>query len=309
MNYAEMELDRDVRLAVFAFLIESISRFGELLSYQLLMRGLSFRGERVPLMGPQGIFKPRIMPELPLSITTAPEVPGKVRPYDDRQAETGVIVYKYRGTDPFHHENVGLRKAMQSGAPLVYFYGVEKGLYKAIWPVFVEEDDPSNLSFHIRAGEQQIAVEGNYWEQKVAEKDIRRYITIEIQQRLHQVAFRAHVIRAYQQSCAICRLRHPELLDAAHILEDKHPQGIPAVSNGLALCAIHHKAYDKKVLAVKPDYSVEIQEKVLREIDGPMLKYGLQEFQGSMILLPRRFDQRPNRDALAERYSRFKATG
>jgi putative restriction endonuclease len=98
-------------------------------------------------------------------------------------------------------------------------------------------------------------------------------------------------------------------LDAAHILEDKHPQGIPAVSNGLALCAIHHKAYDKKVLAVKPDYSVEIQEKVLREIDGPMLKYGLQEFQGSMILLPRRFDQRPNRDALAERYSRFKATG
>jgi putative restriction endonuclease len=56
-------------------------------------------------------------------------------------------------------------------------------------------------------------------------------------------------------------LRHPELLDAAHILEDKHPQGIPAVSNGLALCVIHHKAYDKRVLAVKPDYSVEIQEK------------------------------------------------
>jgi putative restriction endonuclease len=309
MNYEEMELDRDIRNAAFSFLTDCIARFGELIPYQVLLKGFSFHDERVPLMGPQGIFKPRILPELPLSITTAPEIPGKVRPYDDRQAEAGLIVYKYRGRDPLHRDNIGLRKAMQSGAPLVYLYGVERSLYSAIWPVFVDQDDPANLSFHLRVGEQQLVERGNYWEQKEVEEDLRRYITVETQQRLHQVAFRSHVIRAYQHSCAICRLRHPELLDAAHILEDKHPQGIPAVSNGLALCAIHHKAYDKKVLAVKPDYSVEIQEKVLREIDGPMLKYGLQEFQGATIFLPRRMDQRPDRNALAERYSRFKIAG
>jgi putative restriction endonuclease len=309
MNYAEMELDREIRLSAFAFLIESISRIGELLSYQLLMKGFLFRGERVPLMGPQGIFKPRIIPELPLSIATAPEIPGKSRPYDDHSAGEGEIIYKYRGTDPLHHDNVGLRKAKQSGVPLIYFYGVERGYYKPIWPVYVTKDDPANLSFHIMADEQQIGAEENYWMNKVAENDRRRYITVETQQRLHQVAFRAHVIRAYQLSCAICRLRHPELLDAAHILEDKHPRGIPVISNGLALCAIHHKAYDKNVLAIKPDYSVEIQEKVLREIDGPMLKYGLQEFQGSTILLPKRIDQHPDRDALAERYGRYKIAG
>jgi len=309
LNYAEMELDRDVRLSAFEFLVDCTSRFGEVLPYPIITKGFSFRGERVPLMGPQGIFKPRVMPELPLSITTAPEIPGKVRPYNDSPVEEGVIVYKYRGTNPLHYDNVGLRKAMQRGAPLIYFYGVEKGFYRPTWPVFVIGDDPTGLSFNVMVDEQQIGIKANYWEQKVSENDRRRYITVEIQQRLHQVSFRAHVIRAYQESCAICRLRHPELLDAAHILEDKHPHGIPAVSNGLALCAIHHKAYDKNVLAVKPDYSVEIQDKVLHEIDGPMLRHGLQGFQGSMILLPRRLDQRPDREALAERYNRFKAAG
>jgi putative restriction endonuclease len=309
MNYAEMELDRDIRLAAFSFLTESISINTGLHAFHVLVKGFTFNGERVPLIGPQGIFKPRILPELPLSITTAPEIPGKARPYDDRQTDTGDIIYRYQGSNPQRYDNVGLRKAMLHGAPLIYFYGVEKGSYEAVWPVFVVGDDPINLSFHIMADEQQVIARGNYWEHKVAEVDRRRYITVLIQQRLHQDTFRANVISAYQQSCAICRLRHPELLDAAHILEDKHPQGIPAVSNGLSLCAIHHKAYDKNVLAIKPDYSVEVQEKVLREIDGPMLKYGLQEFQGSSILLPRRIDQRPDRDALAERYSRFKIAG
>jgi putative restriction endonuclease len=309
MKYAEMELDRDIRFAAFDFLVHCAAQYGEILPYQIITRGFIFKDERVPLMGPQGIFKPRVLPELPLSITTAPEIPGKIRPYDDRPAEAGAIVYKYRGTDPHHYDNVGLRKAMQFRAPLIYFYGVEKGFYRPTWPVYVIGDDPASLSFRIRVDEQQIGMKSNYWEQTVSEDGRRRYITVEVQQRLHQVAFRAHVIRAYQESCAICRLRHPELLDAAHILEDKHPRGVPAVSNGLALCAIHHKAYDKNVLAVKPDYSVEIQDKVLHEIDGPMLRHGLQGFQGTMILLPRRLDQWPDREALAERYNKFKAVG
>jgi len=309
MNYAEMELDRDVRNAAFDFLVECISRYSEGLPFQIIVKGFFFKGERVPLGGPPGIFKPHILPELPLSIRTAPEIPGKARLYDDRPNEEGVIIYKYQGTNPFRFDNIWLRKAMQCGAPLVYFYGVGQGLYKPTWPVFIIDDDPINLSFHIVADEQQLGVMGNYWEQRVSENDRRRYITVEVQQRLHQDTFRANVIRAYQQSCAICRLRHRELLDAAHILEDKHPKGIPAVSNGLALCAIHHRAYDKNVLTVKPDYSVEIQDKILHEIDGPMLRYGLQEFQGSLILLPKRIDQWPDRDALAERYSRYKAAG
>jgi putative restriction endonuclease len=235
MNYAEMELDREVRLAAFAFLQEQFLLTGELIAFQILSKGFQFKGKRVPLVGPQGIFKPGILPEIPLTIMTAPEKPGKPRPYDDRPAEQGIIVYRYRGIDPLHPDNVGLRKAMMSGIPLVYLYGVARGLYKPIWPCFIIEDHPENLSFHVMADDIRTALNQDNW---ILNPDLvlrRRYITVEVQRRLHQETFRTRVLHAYHNSCAICRLRHPELLEAAHILEDKHPRGIPAVSNGLSL--------------------------------------------------------------------------
>ena len=44
---------------------------GTELARELLVRGFCFEGQRVPLVAPQGIFKPAVLPELPLSITTA----------------------------------------------------------------------------------------------------------------------------------------------------------------------------------------------------------------------------------------------
>jgi predicted restriction endonuclease len=48
----------------------------------------------------------------------------------------------------------------------------------------------------------------------------RAYVTATFPRRLHQVAFRERVLRAYAERCALCRLRHQELLDAAHITPD-----------------------------------------------------------------------------------------
>jgi putative restriction endonuclease len=45
-------------------------------------------------------------------------------------------------------------------------------------------------------------------------------------------------MRAYRHRCAICTLRERELVQAAHIVPDIEEQGIAAVVNGLALCAI-----------------------------------------------------------------------
>ena len=71
----------------------------------------------------------------------------------------------------------------------------------------------------------------------------RRYITSEYRVRLHQAAFRERVLDAYQDQCSLCRLRHRELLDAAHIIPDSDPDGEPVVPNGLALCKLHHAAF------------------------------------------------------------------
>ncbi len=55
-------------------------------------------------------------------------------------------------------------------------------------------------------------------------------VTATFRRRLHQVAFRQRVIRAYADRCALCRLRHLDLLDAARITPDSDAEGEPVVS-------------------------------------------------------------------------------
>jgi putative restriction endonuclease len=61
------------------------------LDRQVLSRGFDVGGQRVPLIGPQGIFKPAVLPEMPLSVATAPEVEGRRRPCDDGVDEEGIL--------------------------------------------------------------------------------------------------------------------------------------------------------------------------------------------------------------------------
>ena len=125
--------------------------------------------------------------------------------------------------------------------------------------------------------------------------------------RLHQHRFRELVVGAYRQRCSVCRLHHVELLDAAHILPDRDERGRPEIPNGLALCKIHHAAFDTNILGVAPDYHMAIRRDVLEEIDGPMLQHGLKDMHGQRIHVPASPRLKPNRDYLAERFERFRA--
>lgn len=258
-------------------------------------------GVRVPLLGPQGIFKPRVL-EVPLSITTAPE-----GPYDDAFGADGLLSYRYRGTDPDHRDNRGLRFAMQQGLPLVYLHGLVPGRYVATWPVFVVGDDPAGLTFsvavddaaHMGLHPEQIAEIGEGRDAR------RRYVTSIARRRLHQEAFRERVLAAYRRQCSLCRLRHDELLQAAHIIPDSEPEGEPIVSNGIALCELHHAAFDRFFLGVRPDYVIEVRRDVLAERDGPTLRHAIQGLHGKSMILPKKPVFYPSVEALAARYDRF----
>jgi putative restriction endonuclease len=299
--------DAAVRLAAFAFLRSQQELHGDVLPRDTLAAGFQFEGRRVPLVGPQGIFKPAILESIPLSITTAPEIAGKARPYDDEISREGYISYRYRGTDRNHVDNVGLRRAMEQQVPLIHFEGLEKGLYFARYPVYIVSDDPASLTFHVLADEFREAPSDVILGEP---SDVRRkYVTRQTMQRLHQAKFRVQVLRAYRYSCTVCTLRHGELLDAAHILPDKDPRSLPVVSNGLGICKLHHAALDTNIIGIRPDLVVDVRRDVLDEIDGPMLEHGLQEMSGRKIGVPRRPDQRPNPDHLEERYEQFKKAG
>lgn len=307
-----MSDDTQVRLAAFRFLEEQQRLAGEdgALPRKVLVEGFVHDGQRVPLTGPQGIFKPRVLRDIPLSITTVAVVKGEERSYDDTIDDDGLLRYRYRGTDPRHHENVGLRLAMQRQVPLIYFHGIVPGLYFAAWPVCIVGDDPDRLTFTVSVDDRWFASLGAVdWPEMSGAEIRRRYATRLFQQRLHQRAFRERVVRAYQHHCAVCRLRRDELLEAAHIVADAEPHGVPSVTNGLALCTLHHAAFDRHVIGITPDYLVQVRWDVLDQEDGPMLIHGLQGFHGSRLLVPRPRSLQPDRQLLEERYARFQQLG
>jgi putative restriction endonuclease len=238
-----------------------------------------------------------------------PPVPNRPRPYDDNFGETGVLSYRYRGNDPQHRDNAGLRLAMERQTPLIYFHGIVPGLYEPAWPVYVVGDDPTQLTFSVMVDDEVIPMTSFQVHDPAAVDAKRRYIIAVVQRRLHQKGFRERVLQAYQRCCAVCHLKHAELLEAAHILPDGHPQGEPTVRNGLALCKLHHAAFDSYMLGITPDLTIDIRQDLLEEIDGPMLVRGLQGFQGRGIRTPRSPLLKPHRDFLAERYEIFRRAG
>ncbi len=125
--------------------------------------------------------------------------------------------------------------------------------------------------------------------------------------RLHQRVFRTQVMLAYESRCAVCNLGHAQLLDAAHIIADGQPNGEPVVPNGLAMCKIHHAAFDSKILGIRPDdLSLHIRQDILDEVDGPMLRHGLQDMHGRRLMkLPRSRRALPDSARLQARYEDF----
>jgi len=82
------------------------------------------------------------------------------------------------------------------------------------------------------------------------------------------------------------------------------------VQNGLALCKIHHAAFDQNLIGVRPDtLCVEVQPEIREQSDGPMLRHGLQELQGVRLLLPSARDAQPDRSRLQERWDEFRSAG
>ena len=138
-----MDIDLQVRVTAFNWLSEQVNSHGDVLPRRLLEQGFKFEGQLVPLVAPQGIFKPKIL-DLPISITTAPK-----GPYDDYFGKDNFLIYRYRGTNPNHRDNVGLRKVLELNRPLIYFHGIEPGKYLATWPVYIIGDDQSNLTFKV----------------------------------------------------------------------------------------------------------------------------------------------------------------
>ncbi len=127
----------------------------------------------------------------------------------------------------------------------------------------------------------------------------RRTVLAWIARKLRDASFRDRVLTAYKNRCAFCGIQLG-LLDAAHII----PVGIANndnTSNGLALCALHHRAFDRVLVTVMPDYNVAVNPKRIDVLGRLDLTGGIQEFRDQLrqtIVEPHEASQRPDRGAI-----------
>jgi putative restriction endonuclease len=187
---------------------------------------------------------------------------------------------------------------MELQLPLIWFVQQDSGRYVP-YKVFIINDFPGD-GYCLIAPEQFLAIAAR--SESLIE---RRYAERMMKQRLHQPAFRARVISAYETKCAVCRLGHGRLLDAAHITPDSDETSSTSVTNGLSLCKIHHTAYDINIVGIDADYIVHIRTDILSETDGPMLEHGIKEMNKTKLWVPRAPGAKPDPARLELRFQEF----
>jgi putative restriction endonuclease len=217
--------------------------------------------------------------------------------YEDQEVSGGLWRYDYQSGGTAG-KNTKMRKAMELQLPLVWFVQQDSGRYVP-YRVFIISDFP-NEGYCLIAPDLSLATASR--SESVIE---RRYAERIMKQRLHQPAFRARVISAYETKCAICRLGHGRLLDAAHITPDNDETSSTSVTNGLSLCKIHHTAYDINILGIDPDYMVHVRSDILAEKDGPMLEHGIKGMDGIKLWVPSAPEGQPNPTRLEKRYAEY----
>lgn len=129
----------------------------------------------------------------------------------------------------------------------------------------------------------------------------RRIALQTVRKKLRDSSFQNRVLTAYNYRCAMCGLQL-DLVQAAHIVPVSHEQGTDYTSNGMALCALHHYAYDRGLVFVDEEYSIELNQNKLNKLRAISRDEGLEEFTEALralILLPPAISDRPHRDYLS----------
>lgn len=263
-----------------------------------LRTAYAYGDQTVPLMDRQnGIWNPKGF-DSTLSITQT--LKG---PYTD-QSDGALQQYSYErlpNRPLVSGRNIKLRAAAANGDPLIMFQEILPSLYIPRYPVFIIHDDPV-------AGYVWVTLDESFrqYHDPLAEfGDLRRYAEQVTKVRLHQKSFRSRILHAYESKCAVCRLEKSALLDAAHITPDGDADSSTSVTNGIALCKIHHAAYDRRILAIDGDYRIHLRRDFLSATDNPMLLHGMQRVAGTTIAVPPRKADQPDRERLHLRFLEF----
>ena len=154
---------------------------------------------------------------------------------------------------------------------------------------------PAEIKTLSRIGQATQDVDDEEVEQTIAEP--RRYAVVATRQAIRDRGFRNRVLQAYGYSCAMCGLQL-SLIECAHILPVEHPESTDGTDNGVALCALHHRAFDRGLVTFDTKFRIRVNQTKVEDLKARDLADGLASFTtalGTTIALPAKKHDRPDR--------------
>ena len=265
----------------------------------------------------KGIYKPDGWQHA-LSIRILPDSPYK----DGHRIRTSgggwLLSYHQEGDDPDFYTNVALRRCMHERVPVGVLRKIDARRHQVQYEVlglavpvrwyggyFILESVDPPASARVDPLTDVLTADAEAEQERDADDvpaddyDARERVQRQIAQRRGQAEFRATLLRAYGNRCAITRCDAVEALEAAHIQPYRGPAS-NVVSNGLPLRSDIHTLYDLDLIAIHPD---------TRKVTLSPRLYGTQyaSLAGVKLLDPRQDSQRPNHRVLQSRWDDFHA--
>ncbi|MBI6119959.1 HNH endonuclease [Salegentibacter maritimus] len=108
--------------------------------------------------------------------------------------------------------------------------------------------------------------------------------------RVNQSFFRNSVMASYNNTCCITGLNNSELLIAGHIKpwsSDEKNRLNPR--NGIAINALHDKAFENGLITITPEYKIKISKVLLNQKKTDTLEKYFFQYEGKDIFLPSKF--------------------
>ncbi len=164
-------------------------------------------------------------------------------------------------------------------------------LDKSIWEEF--SNNHEQLAFeceHLYELNQgnDIPVQEEHVEDDVSHRETERLQTVRT--RLVQQFFRRAVLVGYEHRCAMCGLGIKKLLVASHIIPwNQNVERRADPSNGLALCTIHDRAFDRGLIAIHDDLTILLSQELISYEEHPLHRTAFLDIEGKSLTLPTRF--------------------
>ena len=291
-------MDEVIRHSAFMAIRALWAQWGDAIPWKAITVGFKHEGVRIPLISPaEGVFKPAGLNRGVLSLRSTLS-----SRYSDERLSDDRIWYDY---SPREHRNDSIRANIENRIPVLYFLQIKEkpGVeYLVFAPVDVLEDDRSRRRFLLDLSPTALYSSSGI-DTEIRETPERRYGVSQTRVRIFQAHFRKTVLEAYSSSCALCRLGERTLLDGAHLVPDREELGEPHITNGIALCAVHHRAFDAHFFGIRPDYRIEVFRERLAHPDAKATRI-LTDYDGREINKPRRDQDKPDKSLLEWRWER-----